>query len=336
MGFLSSLVNGISQGFSNLTNKKIAKQTNETNLAINQANLDYAREAWDKEVAYNWQMFNAENAYNDPSAIADRLTKAGVNVPMAMAGNTGGTASGSSSPSHNQPQQIPMQSYRVEPIRIEDTAGLTSMYKTLQEARGVNIDNAYKDQIYKMDLMLKAAEFGGRILGNDYQRILNYIKQNGAQYEIDMAKKQPQFLEKQIQALDIEIKCKEAGLPYISMQAQAEIDKLVAEKLYIKKQTSYYGDISRAKIAQMYADAALKNKQRLNLPTLTEEQSKKLGEILVSTKESEGTIVGADAVGADLPEWFLKGSSIIERAGSSLGGFIDGVISPFKPKGRRK
>ena len=101
MGFLDSLV-GL---FTN-------KSTNLTNRQINQDTLDYAREAWNNQVAYNWEMFNAENAYNSPKAQAQRYRDAGFN-PAVMASQVGsGTARGAASPNAVVPSQIPMQAPR--------------------------------------------------------------------------------------------------------------------------------------------------------------------------------------------------------------------------------
>lgn len=90
---LGSIVSGISgasaQKKANETNLEIARQNNETAIQIARENNAFAKE-------HAIDMFNLENAYNDPSAQVARLTAAGLN-PATVMENAGGTAVGNSS-----------------------------------------------------------------------------------------------------------------------------------------------------------------------------------------------------------------------------------------------
>lgn len=81
-GVLSSAINGIGNLVSinkaNKNNLKIARETNAANAAINQSQLDY-----------NWQMWHAQNEYNNPSAQRQRLVDAGLNpIYYGLDGNS--------------------------------------------------------------------------------------------------------------------------------------------------------------------------------------------------------------------------------------------------------
>ena len=90
---IGSLVSGISgakaQREANETNLEIARQNNETAIQLARENNQFAKE-------HAIEMFNLENAYNDPSKQVERLTAAGLN-PAAMMETAGGTAVGNSS-----------------------------------------------------------------------------------------------------------------------------------------------------------------------------------------------------------------------------------------------
>lgn len=88
IGAGASIINGIGNLFgvskSNKTNREIAAMTNATNERINQSQLDY-----------NWQMWHAQNEYNNPAAQRKRLTDAGLNpIYYGLDGNS--AASGNS------------------------------------------------------------------------------------------------------------------------------------------------------------------------------------------------------------------------------------------------
>lgn len=88
---------------------KAAKKTNKTNMAINQANIDYSWKALNAQNQFNVEQWNRENAYNDPSAQMRRYLAAGLNPWNAMSNIDNGNASSVTSASYSPPNMIPMQ-----------------------------------------------------------------------------------------------------------------------------------------------------------------------------------------------------------------------------------
>lgn len=92
-----------------LSDYKIAKKTNQTNMAINQANIDYAWKALNAQNQFNVEQWNRENAYNDPSAQMKRFAAAGINPWNALSNVDNGNASNVTSAPYSSPNMIPMQ-----------------------------------------------------------------------------------------------------------------------------------------------------------------------------------------------------------------------------------
>lgn len=102
LGAGGSVLNGIgsfvSTSLANKSNQKIAQMVNESNERIN-----------NQQIQYNWDMFNAQNAYNSPSAVRQRLSDAGLN-PIYYGLDGSSSASGNAfTPIANQqaPPSIP-------------------------------------------------------------------------------------------------------------------------------------------------------------------------------------------------------------------------------------
>lgn len=88
---------------------KAAKKTNKTNMAINQANIDYSWKALNTQNQFNIDQWNRENAYNDPSSQMQRYLNAGLNPWNAMGNVDNGNASSLTSAQYSPPNMIPMQ-----------------------------------------------------------------------------------------------------------------------------------------------------------------------------------------------------------------------------------
>lgn len=217
----------------NEANILINRETNAANQMINQANIDYSREAWRNEVAYNWEMWNAQNAYNDPSAQRQRLENAGLNPYMMMDGGNAGTASSSSAPSHNQPQQIPMQAGHVDPYYspVSDTASMQGALATLmdkgsdialkrEQQIGMGIDNQYRAQRAKAEIAKILADSHNTELRSVGQNIANTIAANTKDATIALANKQPAFLDAQMENLESQVAFNDANKELALMRAK--------------------------------------------------------------------------------------------------------------------
>ena len=162
MGFFGSLIGGIfgkksadktakasveAQKLANEANVQMTRETNQANLdianATNEANIriaqmgnEYNREALDRQIQQEWDMWNAENEYNSASAQRQRLEEAGMNPYMQQV--DAGIASSMSSPSA-QPAVIPqMQGATMQAPQIE-SASDEILQAGLQRARAMEM-----------------------------------------------------------------------------------------------------------------------------------------------------------------------------------------------------
>lgn len=217
----------------NETNLQMNRETNQANQMINQANIDYSREAWQNEVAYNWEMWNRTNEYNDPSAQMQRLKNAGLNPYMMMDGGDAGTASAGSSPSHNQPQQLPMQAGKVDPyyVPLSNTAQdvqnviaavgqMADVQLKRQQEIGMGIQNQYMAQKQAAEVAKILADTGNTKLRNQAQRMANQITGESMNAQIESAKRQPDLLDAQIRQLSSQVAFNDANKELALMRAK--------------------------------------------------------------------------------------------------------------------
>ena len=137
-----------------------SSRTNKSNEKINQRNIDYSREAFDKEKEYNnWLLGNQKQL-----EMSDAKS-AGMNPAFFQGSSLGGS---SISPSVNMPQQLPMD-YRF------DTSGIA-------QASG----NAMQWLLGKQDLRKKEAETDLLVAQKDRQLIENEILPNLLKADFDL------------------------------------------------------------------------------------------------------------------------------------------------------
>ena len=217
----------------NETNLQMNRETNQANQMINQANIDYSREAWANEVAYNWEMWNRTNEYNDPSAQMQRLKNAGLNPYTMMDGGDAGTASAGSSPSHNQPQQLPMQAGKVDPyyVPLSNTAQdvqnviaavgqMADVQLKRQQEIGMGIQNQYLAQKQAAEIARILADTGNIKLRNQAQRMANHITGENMNAQIEAAKRQPDLMDAQIRQLQSQVAFNDANKELSLMRAK--------------------------------------------------------------------------------------------------------------------
>lgn len=124
----------------NETNKRIARETNNMNYQI-----------FKEQQKYNWDVMNFQNQYNSAFEQRRRLEAAGLNPALMMNGGSAGSAS--SSLGVNPPQmQQPQQFNNADTINnsvsnlTDSIASAADNLRTIQEARGFQIENQYKGQ----------------------------------------------------------------------------------------------------------------------------------------------------------------------------------------------
>ena len=141
------------------------KSTNKTNLKIAQMNNEYNKAMFDQQIQYNWDMWNAENAYNTASAQRQRLEDAGLNPYLMMSGGDAGVATGGNSVSPPTAQAVEMKPF------IPDTSGIVNAalqydqqryladeqyQKTRiaeQQANQLEADNTYRQEKAMLNLL---------------------------------------------------------------------------------------------------------------------------------------------------------------------------------------
>lgn len=95
-GIIPSMLNMVSQQFTNRWNYAATQATNKANYEINQLNNQFNQAEAQKQRQHELAMWNMNNEYNSPSAQRSRLEAAGLNPYMMMNGGSAGTASSNS------------------------------------------------------------------------------------------------------------------------------------------------------------------------------------------------------------------------------------------------
>lgn len=197
----------------NQANKDIAQMNNEFNLNMLDKQIAYNKEAYaqqvkdanalyDKQVATQWDFWNASNEYNSPAAQMKRLEEAGINPYMSDL--SPGTASTASAPSGSVPQMAGIDTPTATPYQaIGWTAQTPDVPAALQAVATVTrtLNDAFQSNAkmpYELAAMRQAVtgqslsnQYDARTLGarvgaaisgaqgqqlqNDYQRVVNYF-----------------------------------------------------------------------------------------------------------------------------------------------------------------
>lgn len=121
---LSNVIGGVSnsaaQREANETNLQIARETNKFNYDIHQS-----------DIAQQWAMWRAQNEYNDPYSVIQRLQRAGVNPAFL-----GGQALSSPASSMNVPSGSPMLPTSVQPVQSPFGSFASGLFEGVSQ--GVN------------------------------------------------------------------------------------------------------------------------------------------------------------------------------------------------------
>lgn len=199
MGFFKDIGNALLGGIPSLIGDGIGAlsqaSANKTNMKINQMNNEFNERMMDKQIAYEKEMWDKNNAYNDPSQQVKRLESAGINPSMALGNVSPGSASSgsvgqasASSPLGVQPFRpdtssfVDMMSSLISNVRQSkvDAANINFMEaqsdylraKSLEEIRGLNIDNNWKDRLNQIDYDYKNSQIGYNRAQESYTNIL--------------------------------------------------------------------------------------------------------------------------------------------------------------------
>lgn len=141
-GFLGGVAAAISNYFSN-------RETNATNLQIQQETNAANRELAERQNQWNLEMWNRQNAYNDPSAQMSRLRAAGINPALAV---TNGSMMNEAAPAPeaagSRDQAAKMQSYYLDPLTMAQIGLIQAQTrKTDSETTYQNYINAVEEAL---------------------------------------------------------------------------------------------------------------------------------------------------------------------------------------------
>lgn len=301
----------------NERNVALQKETNAQNYQMFRESQDFSREMYQRQLSDQWDMWNAQNEYNSASSQRRRLEAAGLNPYMMMSGGNAGTGSSMSAPSASSPSYSPAQAPRVNPVLRDFMGGfqlsnLAESFLRIQDQKadvqGKNIDNQYRSAKNALDLAQRIANIRGMNENTKGKAIQNLF--DGASFNSRLAavSMQPQFMQQQIRALELQNMAAEAKLPYISKYAQAELDYIVAQTRNLDRKTD-------AEISKLYSEAYLNNAKRLNLPYLSESQRIELGRMMVLSARASAGLSQNELF------WSNRDRSIFEENSKEVPGF---------------
>ena len=307
MGFFDSIINAFSQGFANRTNVEMTRETNETNEAINQANITAAKQMFNQQMAYNYDMWQKQNEYNSPSAQKERLKAAGINPYAMLDGGSAGTAGSSTAPSYSQPSMIPMQPGHVDPVRVSlgDEINMVQGYKmsnaqvdkTRAEASVEWQDANFRRTQQTLDILTTLSNIRSIDAKTKGQILQNYFDGMTIDSRIQRAELDNDFVKAQTDLVRINKQLEEARLPYIGQEAAARIDNIIQDTA-LKYQKALSESTNRAytrkliekagqEIEESIARTLMTNKQAFNIPMLTQKQADEISKLYYEAKREE-------------------------------------------------
>lgn len=221
IGAAGSVLNGIGNvvatNRANKSNQQIAQMTNESNERINQSQIDY-----------NWQMWHAQNEYNNPAAQRQRLVDAGLNpIYYGLDGNS--AASGNAfTPIANQqaaptiPQNF--DAFGDAALRMAQIKNLEADSDLKRSGSDLNIQNAETiRQLRSGQLTLQ----GQQIQLNFDQHDLNGAKKKEILASVDSLRQSIDESDQRIKDLQSQMSKRE--FDKFLQKAQYEVDKKYKE-----------------------------------------------------------------------------------------------------------
>ena len=308
---IGAITTGIENAKDRKWNEEQAALNREYQTSEREATQDYntsEREAAqsyntsEREAAQDWnlEMWNLENAYNDPSAQMERMVAAGINpnsVAQGMAGNgsTAGSVQGSSGQSVSGASSSPgsgsVASSNVRPGSMADI--LANSVNTMWQNLGLQKDLAGK----QLDNELKDKELGifdekWNITKEEINSRIELAKADAKDKEAakDLKVQQFEFLEN-MNPIQLQM----ANAMYL--KTKSEVDYIDQKIENLKKEynlTEEQIKESQARQANIEADTALKNAQ-----TDLTESEKALIDVQKLIADKENVIKGLEASAAE-------------------------------------
>lgn len=243
----SSLISG-AFGLAGAGINYASQQTaNETNIQLARENRDFMYQQWLRE-----------NAYNDPSAVMQRLARAGLNPNLMYGEGAGGLAASASMPAVDPGRVVAPQ---VDPLLLAQIGNIKADTQ-LKEAQAGN-------QGAQADLARNQIKVGDSVIL--YNKALSSMTDS----QRKNIEAQTEFLGKQTEVANSQIALNYATVQNMTVQQQqrwidlglkstevnALCQKYSAEANMTNAQVKYVGLLAMAKVYNLRADTALKKAQ---------------------------------------------------------------------------
>lgn len=295
IGAGTSLIGGASTtAMQNQANKEIAQMNNAFNEKMFDKQIAYNKEMYQTQLgdqwkfyddqkenawklyednkAYQTEMWNKQNEYNDPSAQRERLEAAGLNPYMMMNGGSAGVAgsvSGTqgSAPSAGSPSAQGVQPPTATPYSADYSGvmqGFGHAIDTLMTGSQRNIQNAQAD-----NLRIEGKYIASKAIAELY-RTYNEAKNDNERVAIQRVLSS---IQKDLSASQVAVNNENVR------QIQAQTRIAVTENLLREQELKFLPQAQKLQLAQGAADIALKYAQK----NLTEKQAQHEIEKLAET-----------------------------------------------------
>lgn len=179
----SAGINAASQSSANYANKNAAQLNYDAQLATNGANERIAQENRN----YNTQMWEKQNAYNDPSAQVQRFLRAGINPQAALGGISQGNVASQIAQSDIPAQTAPQFNYHEQPVNYDFTGVGNAMLQALQLKQQMAASNS------QINYTNAKAEYEWQSLHSRLQMAVNSAQKGTVEYQ--QAKRNLDFFE---------------------------------------------------------------------------------------------------------------------------------------------
>lgn len=233
------------------------KWTNNTNLQINREQLDAAKEMQQREMDYQTEMWNKSNSYNAPSAQMDRYREAGLNPYMMMSGQSAVSADPMNAPSGSVPSAIPVENPAHEKIaktqaisesinnlgqRLDAAADrdlkLAQAEQLRSQTAGINIDNGYKTAMNENALSYGRTQIDNMNAGTRLQNQSYDTNQQVEGYYVELQKQNAKLAESTAINMDLNNLMLSEELDWLPREKAAQLAQLLANNRLTEKQIS--------------------------------------------------------------------------------------------------
>lgn len=261
IGAAGSLLGGIFSSNQSVKAQKLAieaqRQENEKNRTFNAEQAKLARQ-------YNTSMWNAQNDYNDPSAVQQRLSKAGIHPALAYTsgqtmgsismGNTGIEASYGTGLSTPMPDT---SGYKDAFSNAADSFSRMIESREAESRTKLNeIEQGYKEDWARGEIALMASETGVNV---EVKKLTVAEQDRVAQICYNL-RTENEFMKAEIANMNqdtvgkyLDNCLKGVNLTYADAMKNAELRKVIAEANLTEKEVEGFIEYRRAELALMAA-----------------------------------------------------------------------------------